>query len=683
MLLRGMEDEQPIPGDGGSPLLSTDRINTVPKWRKIIKKNLNISPWSRQRQESLMTSSITNKIPSRFWKWLSIFRFRKQGDVHHMKFLSAKHQHRIISSSSTALVHVIFLLVLVGKTDGLCPSRCSCNDEALRASCEDAGLEVVPIQLNPNVKTINLRDNRIGDVHFTLGFYSNLRSLDVSRNRISSLGSKNFELQGKLMSLNVSGNQIANLTKFTFSGLKSLRVLDLSENLIESLEGGVWEDSPNLWEMHLRTNKIISIGEGVFDPLINLKVLDLSDNQLLDVPSGALRRLPSLGTLNMSDNLIESVSGDAIPNLRDLKSLSLASNVISYIHDAAFDGLLSLEFLDISYNNLSVVPKQQLSKLGTLEELDLSGNQFTSIGPIAFQSLFELRRLRLCRLPRLEHVDVRAFVDNIKLQSVSMEYNVVLTNLPTRLFHGNTLLADISVRGNSFTLLDASHFPLDQMDSLLLAGNPLHCNCSMLWLWILARKQLEAEQRNVTFLPQSGDMSPTSSTVSTKEQNKVLQMDIDAIRCAGPETVKKLLLVDVPEKEVRCDTSWLAVIIVTVVVLSLFAVMCGFLVVFGGDRFCKKPDTLTELPNHHHHHQNGAMLMLMPKKDNMDGLEDFMLKTKDPVVNDVKYRHQHSLATWDPINKGIRVPENRSLGMYQNQYSVNGEQHKPTHIVYV
>jgi Leucine-rich repeat (LRR) protein len=578
----------------------------------------------------------------------------------------------------------MLLLVLAGKTDALCPFRCSCNDETLRASCEDAGLEVVPIQLNPNVKTISLRDNRIGDVHFTLGFYSNLRSLDVSHNRISSLGSKNFELQEKLVSLNVSENQIANLSKFTFSGLKSLRVLDLSGNLIESLEGGVWEDSPNLWEMHLRSNKIIAIGEGVFDPLINLKVLDLSDNQLLDVPTGALRRLPSLRTLNLGDNLMESISSDAIPNLRDLRSLSLASNVISYIHNAAFDGLLSLEYLDISYNNLSSVPKQQLSKLTSLEELDLSGNQFTTIGPIAFQSLFELRRLRLCRLPRLERVDVRAFVDNIKLQSVFMEYNVGLTNLPTRLFHGNPLLVDISVRGNSFTLLDASHFPLDQMDTLFLAGNPLQCNCSMLWLWMLARKQYEAEQRNMTLLSQSADASPTTPTSTTKEPNKIIQLDIDAIRCAGPETVRKLLLTDVPEKEVRCDISWLAVIIVTVVVFSLFAVTCGFLLFLGGDRFCKKPDTITELPNHHlhHHHQNGAVLMLMPKKDNIDDLDDFMLK-KDPVVNDMQYHHQHPLATWDSINKGIGVPDNRSLGMYKNQYSVNGEQQKPTHIVYV
>lgn len=677
MLLGGMEDEQPITRAGGLATAANDSINLQPTWRKTIIKKLDISLWSSKRRNTIMIPKLISKISTTFWKHVSALRFRNHAETYRVPPLAPK-QYGIISTNTTALVKIILLLTLLVKTDALCPSRCTCNDEMLRASCEDAGLEVVPIQLNPNVRTISLRDNRIGDVHFTLAFYSNLRSLDVSRNRISSLGSKNFELQEKLVSLNVSGNQIANLSKFTFSGLKSLRMLDLSRNLIESLEGGVWEDSPNLWEMHLRSNKIITIGEGVFDPLINLKVLDLSDNQLLDVPTGALGRLPSLKTLNLGENLMESISGEAIPNLRDLKVLSLSSNVISYIHNTAFDGLLSLEYLDISYNNLSSVPKQQLSKLTNLEELDLSGNQFTSIGPIAFQSLFELRRLRLCRLPRLERIDVRAFVDNIKLQSVFMDYNIGLTSLPTRLFHGNPLLVDISVRGNSFTLLDASHFPLDQMENLHLAGNPLHCNCSMLWLWSLARKQYEAEENNVTLVSQSAEPSPTNSASLKKVPHRILQLDIDSIRCSGPDVVKNLLLVDVPEKEVHCDVSWLAVIIVTVAVFSLFAVTCGFLLFFGSDRICKKPDTLTELPSHLH--QNGAMLMLMPKKDNMDGLDDFMLKSKDLMVNDMPY-HPQKLANWDHINKG--VPDNTAIGRYRNQYYLNGEQHKPTHIVYV
>ena len=665
MLLGGMEDELPMPGAGGLPLLPKDDLG-VPQ------------AWPPQGKKENMLHNIIRKIASKCWRWFPRLSRRGQGES---QLLVRTHRHRIMSCNTMAVLGIAVLLMLAGHGDALCPAKCACDDDSLRVSCEETGLEVVPIQLNPDVRTINLKDNKIADVHFTLTFYSNLRALDVSRNRISSLGSKNFMLQEKLVSLNASGNQITNLSKFTLNGLKSLRNLDLSANQIETLEGGVFEDSPNLWEIFLRGNKVTSIGEGVFDPLINLKVLDLSDNQLLDVPTGALKRLPSLRTLNLGDNLIETISDDAIPNLRDLRSLSLEWNVISYIHDAAFDGLLFLEFLNVSYNNLTDVPKQQLSKLTSLEELDLSGNQFTTIGPIAFQSLFELRRLKLNGLPRLERIDVRAFVDNIKLQSVFMERNVELNNLPTRLFHGNPLLVDISVRGNNFVLLDASHFPLDQMDSLYLAGNPLHCNCSMLWLWMLARKQYDAVLINVTHLPLTTDASPTSSA---KIPNKILQLDIDEIRCEGPETVKNLLLVDVPEDEVRCDISWIAVIIVTIVVFTLFAVTCGFLLFFGSDRWCKKPELTDSLPSHHlhHPHQNGGVLMLVQKKDKMDGLDDFMLKSKDPM-NDVQYHHPHSLATWDSINKDNVVSDSRGLSMYHNQYTMNGDHQKPTHIVYV
>ncbi|KAJ9585658.1 hypothetical protein L9F63_002546 [Diploptera punctata] len=604
------EDELPDSPrpEGGLPLLPIDAIGTS-------------EPWSPQRKKSKMIQNVVRKITSTCWRWFPKFSHRGHGES---RLLVKKHRLRIISCNTMTLVFIVIFLMLIGHGDAICPAKCSCDDDTLRASCEETGLEVVPIQLNPDIRTINLRDNRIADVHYTLTFYSNLRALDVSRNRISSLGSNDFMLQEKLVSLNASGNQITNLSKFTFSGLKSLRNLDLSGNQIETLE-------------------------------------DLSDNQLLDVPTGALRRLPSLRTLNLGDNLIETISDDAIPNLRDLRSLSLEWNVISYIHNAAFDGLLSLEFLNISYNNLTDVPKQQLSKLTSLEELDLSGNQFIAIGPIAFQSLFELRRLRLSSLPRLEKVDVRAFVDNIKLQSVFMERNIELNNIPTRLFHGNPLLVDISVRGNNFILLDASHFPLDQMDSLYLAGNPLHCNCSMLWLWMLARKQYDADLINVTHLPPTTDASPTAVT---KAPNRILQLDIDEIRCEGPETVRHLLLVDVPEEEVRCDISWLAVIIVTIVVFTLFAVTCGFLLFLGSDRWCKKPELADTLPSHlHHPHQNGGVLMLVQKKDKMDGMDDFMLKSKDPMVNDVQYHTPHSLATWDSINKENVVADNRGLGI--------------------
>lgn len=45
------------------------------------------------------------------------------------------------------------------------------------------------------------------------------------------------------------------------------------------------------------------------------------------------------------------------------------------------------------------------------------------------------------------------------------------------------------MRGNNLVKIDAAQFPLDRLQRLRLADNPLECNCSILWLWRLASGQ--------------------------------------------------------------------------------------------------------------------------------------------------------------------------------------------------
>jgi hypothetical protein len=86
--------------------------------------------------------------------------------------------------------------LLLGPMAGaMCPPRCECDDAALVVSCEDAQLEVLPIQLNPEVETVRLRGNRIASLEFSMAFYTRLRSLDVSTNRLQNLGPGLFQDQ--------------------------------------------------------------------------------------------------------------------------------------------------------------------------------------------------------------------------------------------------------------------------------------------------------------------------------------------------------------------------------------------------------------------------------------------------------------------------------------------------------
>ncbi|XP_052119527.1 insulin-like growth factor-binding protein complex acid labile subunit [Frankliniella occidentalis] len=482
---------------------------------------------------------------------------------------------------------LLALALAVAPAAAFCPAGCVCN--TLRISCEDAGLDVVPFQLNPEASTITLRGNNILSVEYTVNFYQHLQQLDVSQNRLQSLGSKNFDALERLVSLNVSGNELGALGKDAFRGLRALRVLDLSDNLLEQLDRHAFAEMHDLWELHLRRNRLAAVADGVFDALVNLRVLQLADNQLLAVPSGALGRLTSLRALHLSGNLLEDLGAQAFAPLRELAALALANNVIAEVHPAALEGLVALERLDLADNNVTAVPTVPLASLRRLSYLDLSGNMFAAVGPGAFHGLAELRVLRLNRLVRLTRVDGRAFQDNKRLEAVWLEGNVRLQALPARLLHGSPLLARVSVRGSALQSLDAAHFPLDRLQLLDVADVPLTCNCSLLWLWLLCREQrqhaLAANDSTTTESPAPASPLPFLAESPVQVLHPVI-VDVDRIRCAGPADLRGFAVLDVPEADVRCEASWMAVVMVTVVVLALFAATCAVLFFLSSGRMC-------------------------------------------------------------------------------------------------
>ncbi|CAB0004610.1 unnamed protein product [Nesidiocoris tenuis] len=446
-----------------------------------------------------------------------------------------------------ALVALVIFSLLSPATS-ICPSRCSCRDETLAASCVDAGLEVVPIQLNPDVQVIRLSGNRIANVHYTLSFYTSLRVLDVSQNKISSIGAKNFEAQSKLEHLNISFNIISTLGKDAFRGLRALKVLDLSHNQIETVERGSFKDSNAVQLIDLSHNRITSFEDPtVFKDITTLQTLKLNHNQIIDVPSLLLKNIPgpcALETLTLNDNLIEVIEDRSFPApcSASLKVLTLGSNVIKEIEKSGFNTLHSLSSLDLSYNNLTYIPTQQLSKLNLLSYLDLSGNTFHSVKPVAFQSLFQLSKLKISRLPHLNWVDSRAFVDNIKLDTIHIDENPELHRMPTRIFHGNPHLSHVSLRDNSLTTVDVSHFPLDRLRSLDLSGNPFNCNCSLHWLWKLAQAESQLPLRD-NFLNQGNETGP--------DIQPQLRIVVKNLKCASPESLADHLLIEIPESTVR------------------------------------------------------------------------------------------------------------------------------------
>lgn len=431
---------------------------------------------------------------------------------------------------------IFVLLTLANVVVTICPVRCRCNDEALSASCDSANLDFLPIQLNPEVKLINLSDNKIATIDF-LHNYNNLVSLDLSSNRVAKLGAGVFEYQRNLKYLNLSNNDLRNVSKDSLKGLRALVELDLSYNNLEELHKASFRELNSLSVLRLSNNQLTYLESGLLEVSNHLQELHLDNNQLLEVPYSALASVLMLRYLCLSNNLIDAVDEDHVPNLTHLKVLLLDGNVINEIHAGALSGLISLDILDLSDNNLTAVPTESLAKLSNLTKLKLSKNLIYSVPPVAFRGLFHLRYLHLDIQEVLRTIDSRAFVDNINLQRVWLDDNVAVESLPTRLFHGNPHVTHISVKNNQLTTLEATHFPLDQLKHLRLGGNPLECNCSLLWLWKLSHEQSKLKNRTDT-----------------------LVLDSDEIRCAGPEKLKDVLIEEASESQMGCSVGLITTI---------------------------------------------------------------------------------------------------------------------------
>lgn len=446
------------------------------------------------------------------------------------------------------LLAALVLLTTSGAVVAICPPHCLCDDDALHASCGSANLDFLPIQLNPEVHHINLSYNKIQKLDFTLYNYNSLISLDLSFNKIQKLGSSNFQYQRNLKYLNLSNNDIINLSRDSLRGLHLLVELDLSFNNLEELHQHTFSELHSLKTLKLSNNKLDILEPGLLKATKFLKNLFLDNNQLVNFPVTAFAETIGLEYLAVSNNYIYSLQEDEMSHLPQLRVLLLDGNVISSIHSAALSGATSLDNLDLSDNNFTMVPTTSLDKLSSLTKLKFGGNFIQTVPSVAFRGLFCLKYLHLDRLEVLETIDPRAFVDNINLERVCLDNNIALKKLPTRLFHGNPHVTHLSVRNNRLSTVEETHFPLDQLRQLRLADNPLECNCSLLWLW-----RLEHEQKRNKVIH-----SNTSKHI--QEGPNSLQLDSDSIKCAGPEPLQEMLLEDATESQMGCSVGLIATI---------------------------------------------------------------------------------------------------------------------------
>lgn len=465
---------------------------------------------------------------------------------------------------------LLLLLLLLWTTatgsNAFCPTQCQCNDHALEADCAGSRLDVVPILLNPALRSMRLAHNRIATIQQTLDFYADLELLDLSHNALDRLGQRQLASQKVLRVLNVSYNNIGHLESHGFLGLAQLQVLDLRHNQLTAIEDSSFSELEQLVELDLSGNRIQRLSDQCFAALTRLRSLNLRGNRLQQLaPSPSWTPLAAaLLTLDLSHNALAQLDGGegGLSALAELRQLNLSNNTLHHIHYTAFDGLGRLAQLDLSANRLEYVPSDALSPLGaSLRSLDLSGNYMTQIGAGVFAGLVELDTLRMSDVLTLESIDGDALTAlNGTLQTLVLANNKGWRLLEPQMLASLTGLRYVDLSGSGLeTVSRIDRWP-PRLEHFDLSGNPLQCNCSMHWLW---QHQQQGQMRH----------HGQNGLAINRTVDGFFSAPMKDIVCQGPEALAGRHFFQLEESHLLCWSvaQIIIVALVTVVVVAVLA----------------------------------------------------------------------------------------------------------------
>lgn len=162
------------------------------------------------------------------------------------------------------------------------------------------------------------------------------------------------------------------------SGLSAaVKSLDLSNNKITSIGHGDLQGCVNLRALMLQSNGINRMEEGAFSSLRSLEHLDLSDNHLSALSFSWFRPLSSLKYLNLLENPYRILGETSLfYNLTNLQTLRVG-NVATFsgIRRIDFAGLTSLDELEIKALSLQNYDSQSLKSIQNIHHLTLHLSQ--------------------------------------------------------------------------------------------------------------------------------------------------------------------------------------------------------------------------------------------------------------------------------------------------------------------
>ena len=443
----------------------------------------------------------------------------------------------------TAGLLCLFLQVLQVLPTAGCPQQCQCRDELNGIVVECIGQDFYQV---PE------------------GFPADTVEIDLSYNDIPALVSSTFPRLTKMTKLVMDSCNIKRLENYALIAFPQLQNVTLTNNVIDTMGPDALSKLPNLKYVHLDNNHLKTIPS--LDGL-NLVDLHLAGNSFSQITNISFHGA-SIINLNLNNNDFSQLNPADLAPLKDsLKSFQLSHNRKPLTIDPdAFQGF----YLDsLSLRNSFLRDSSFLKHVRTTV-LDISGNAFDSLDFSSYTNLesVEVLYAQDIFIDMLEQATLWPFVGlkylNLantsllmckgedfnhmtKLQTLVLEDNPFImlptdlgSNLPSlrelhlarchvmtldpAVFKDMTNLTSLDVQRNKVQVFPEAMKPtLQRLTFFGLEGNPLHCNCEMLWFW-------EWQQ--------SIPNNTANCSCSSPHKIPLLEASADDFKCSEPSFIK-------------------------------------------------------------------------------------------------------------------------------------------------
>ncbi|XP_055681985.1 chaoptin [Lutzomyia longipalpis] len=429
--------------------------------------------------------------------------------------------------------------------------------------------------INTRIEYLDMSENFLGlwpatafsDIGFTL------RSIRLDGNQIEYLDATMFSNTNFLLELRLAHNRITVLPDNTFSHLPNLTTLDISFNpLVSTNFKELLLYLPSLRRLNLRYTGLYNLPPMVAQS--RLTELDISQNHIQDMSS--LRDAPRLRVLYVSYNKIVNLThfGRCVP--QRLRVLDLSGNPIRKVtaHDFAqirFIDELSIEGVKLPADafallrNLRVLRATSQYHLGeiisrtrTIRELHVTVLE-EHIHERLFEKALNATKINLLDItgPRAKTISPNAFNGFARSQDLTVRLrNTLINDLPPGLFYGlkHVPRLKIDISDNLLATLSPDTFYPNAsawdavgtrsiIGGLDVSGNPLQCDCGLVWLGHWLRRWLrETVQIHLV----------------TKDEQQIMSRQARGNTCLDPISGKKLTFLEIFPEDLLCHASALS-----------------------------------------------------------------------------------------------------------------------------